>query len=87
MTRRMVRVRVDAEFIRQAMLFPYGTQIYDIQRDAAPDTFILFIENNNLPEVKEGNVPPLITPIYTKPTGEDGHFAVTMNWNLPEPPK
>lgn len=61
---KLARIQVSSELIREALAMPADAQIQDIMRDLDnPDIFNFFVEHPDFDEVRENEIPPLITAI------------------------
>jgi len=71
MSRRIKKMFVTSEAIKDFVNLPDKTEIYDITRGLFPDTFIFYLEHPDFEELREGEDPPTLDPSYLikeKPT-------------------
>lgn len=89
MDRRLARFRVDYKFLADVLHLPEGARI--IQVNPAPPElfdprwFEIYVEHDDLPLVREGEVIPVIVPLFQVEIQEENRVpnrVVTCDWNL-----
>ena len=83
MSRRIVQFKVTEELILQALAMPEGTTIQKIERYNC-NTFTLFVEHPDLPELLEGAEPIQILPLIHADGSKRPDTWLTFDWNLPK---
>lgn len=73
---------VSVQVLEQALSLPVDHHIIGASWDWACEGIRLYVEGPDLPEVKVGDVTPIVVPSITKFTDIDDKVKLHWNWNL-----
>jgi hypothetical protein len=79
----MASFTVSPLLLEQALMMPEGHEIVGANWDFAARTVRLFVEGPDLPQIKEGDMVPSITPMVVRyASGDDDRPAYHWSWNI-----
>lgn len=83
MARHMGKFHVTGALLRTALAMPDLTNIYNIVRhEFLPDEFVLYVEHPDLPELSEGESPPMLYPTIVVDHDKRPEMWATFDWGI-----
>jgi hypothetical protein len=75
---RAIGVLISPELILMALPFPEGTQVKSVNKTERPGEIYVVIEHSGLPELAEGQEPPLCKPLF----GRNEQVVYFKDWGI-----